>query len=91
MNNLKEILKKVDDLGFTLGFTATDDNKNLTAVQLIDIRSPYREVVFLITQDNCEVIEFDYDCNYDCESQSEETAEIVDTFDEALNLAAGWC
>jgi len=88
MNDLDKILETYEDLGLELGFTSTcgNDTGVIEMIQLIDNRGPDWEVVFEITDEHCNVIEFNYNC--ECQEQSNET---LPTFEEALELAAGWC
>jgi len=88
LNNLPKILENIEDLGLTIGWTSNcgNDEGVIEMIKLIDARSPDWEVVFEVTSEMCNVIEFAYD--QECQEQSNET---VPTFEEALELASGWC
>ena len=88
MNDLDRILKNKTDLGLKVGFTSTcgNDTGVIEMIQLIEERSPSWEIVFEITDEHCNIIEFNYDC--ECQEQSNET---FDTFEEAYEVSKGWC
>ena len=82
MNDLQKILKEAEDLGLEVEWQS-DDGKT---IQLIDKRSYDWLVVFEITAENCNVVEYNYD-----NAQPEQSNETVPTFEEALSMAGEWC
>lgn len=87
MNNLDKILREYKDLGLKLSWTSCcgNDDGIIEMIQLVDNRGPNREIVFEITEEQCNVMEFNYDC-----AMVKQSDKILPTFEEALELASQW-
>jgi hypothetical protein len=86
MNNLKQIAKDIEDGKYNNLVIMDNPNNETDYIQLNENRGYDWDIYYTITEDNVNVIEMNYDCA--CQKQSDEN---VPTLEDALNMASQWC